>query len=183
MARQASFTEYEAVLLLDAFLKTLSGAVSRNEAVQDCSAALRRMAVNNGIKIDETYRNTNGISFQMASMESAYRGRTLLKPATRLFTGTVEMFVSDRKRYEKILKEVKRMAEDKSNKEERFMKWLSKQVSPAQLSELYMVFLEVEQYAKKTKIIDQSLYENIDLALIKRIRGGIDAEQNIQVYA
>ena len=46
MARQAPFTEYEAVLLLDAYLRTVSGDASRRDAVKDCSDALRRMAIN-----------------------------------------------------------------------------------------------------------------------------------------
>ena len=49
MARQAPFTEYEAVLLLDAYLRTVSGDASRRDTVKDCSDALRRMAINNGI--------------------------------------------------------------------------------------------------------------------------------------
>lgn len=138
MARQAPFTQHEAVLLLDAFLQTVSGDASRRDAVSNCSAALRQMAKTNGIEIDDTYRNVNGITFQMASMESAYRGKTIMKPATRLFTETVEMYKGDRKEYDRILKEAKLMAESKKNNEAEFMAWLSTKVSPAQLSELYM---------------------------------------------
>lgn len=50
------------------------------------------MAASQGIAIDEIYRNTAGITFQMASMESAYRGYTILKPATKLFEHTVDMY-------------------------------------------------------------------------------------------
>ncbi|MBQ6501400.1 MAG: hypothetical protein IJI87_08500 [Mogibacterium sp.] len=91
MARQAPFTEYEAVLLLDAYLRTVSGDTSRRDAVKNCSDDLRRMAINKGIEIEDAYRNTGGISFQMASMESAYRGMTITKPATKLFAETVSM--------------------------------------------------------------------------------------------
>ena len=61
MARQAPFTEYEAVLLLDAYLRTVSGDALRRDAVKECSEALRRMAINMGIEIEDTYRNTGGI--------------------------------------------------------------------------------------------------------------------------
>lgn len=100
MARQAPFTEYEAVLLLEAYLRTMSGDTLQRDAVKDCSEALRRMATNQGMEIDDTYRNTGGISFQMASMESAYRGKTITKPATKLFAETVSMYRNDRKKYE-----------------------------------------------------------------------------------
>ena len=92
MARQVAFTKHEAALLLDAYLKVLSGELSRMDSVKECSRMLRLMAVNSGIEIDDIYRNVNGISFQMASMESAYHGRTIMKPATRLFTEMVNLY-------------------------------------------------------------------------------------------
>lgn len=174
MARQAPFTEYEAVLLLDAYLRTVSGDASRRDAVKDCSDALRRIAINKGMEIEDAYRNTGGISFQMASMESAYRGETITKPATKLFTETVSMYRNDRKKYEGLLKEAKLMADDKHNGEAAFISWLSKKVSPAQLSELYMVFREIEQQAKKAKIVKKSLYENTDIAVFKKICSNIE---------
>ena len=174
MARQAPFTEYEAVLLLDAYLRTVSGDASRRDAVKDCSDALRRMAINKGMVIEDAYRNTGGIAFQMASMESAYRGKTITKPATKLFTEMVSMYRNDRKKYEGLLKEAKLMADGKHNGEAAFMSWLSKKVSPAQLSELYMVFQDIEQQAKKAKIVKKSLYENTDVAVFKKIRSNIE---------
>lgn len=174
MARQAPFTEHEAVLLLDAYLQTVSGDASRKDAVKDCSDALRRMAINQGIEIEDVYRNTNGISFQMASMESAYRGHTITKPATKLFTKTVAMYRNDRKKYEELLKEAMSMADDKYNGEATFMSWLAKKVSPAQLSELYMAFQEIEQQAIKAKIVQRSLYETIDVNVFRRVRSNIE---------
>lgn len=66
------------------------------------------------------------------------------------------------------------MADDKHNGEAAFMSWFSKKVSPAQLSELYMVFQEIEQQAKKAKVVKNSLYENTDLAVFKKIRSNIE---------
>lgn len=174
MARQALFTEYEAVLLLDSYLRTLYDDTLRRDAVKDCSEALRRMAINKGIEIDDAYRNTGGISFQMASMESAYRGKKIEKPATKLFTETVSMYRNDRKKYEGLLKEAMLMADGKHNSEAAFMSWLSRKVSPAQLSELYMAFQEIEQQAKKAKIVERSLYDNVDVVVFKKIRSNIE---------
>ena len=174
MARQAPFTEYEAVLLLDAYLRTVSGDAVRRDAVKDCSDSLRRMAINRGMEIEDAYRNTGGISFQMASMESAYRGKTITKPATKLFAETVYLYRNDRKKYEELLKEAKLMADGKHNGEAAFMSWLSKKISPAQLSELYLVLQEIEQQAKKAKIVRKSLYENTEVAVFKKIRSNIE---------
>lgn len=174
MVRQAPFTEHEAVLLLDAFLCFELGESSRKDAVIKCSKELRQMAKNSGMAIDDTYRNVNGITFQMASMESAYRGKTIMKPATKLFTQTVEKHKNDRKNYERILREAKSMLERKKNNEAEFMAWLSKKVSAAQLSELYMAFQVIEQQAKIARIIENSLYEKIDVAVFKRVRSNIE---------
>ena len=75
---------------------------------------LRAMAINLGIEIDDTYRNVNGISFQMSSMESAYQGCTGLKPASRLFTETVLLFQSDNSAYQELLKEAIGMTDTKA---------------------------------------------------------------------
>ena len=174
MPNRVPFTEYEAVLLLDAFLQFKSGKVLRKDAIGNCSAKLRRLAIANGMEIDDTYRNTNGISFQMASMESAYRGKTITKPATRLFDETVSMYRNNRKKYEELLKEAMLMADGRYNGEEAFMSWLSKRVSPVQLSELYMALREIEQQAKKAKIVKMSLYEDVDVVIFKKIRSNIE---------
>lgn len=113
MPRQVPFTEYEAALLLDAYLKTLSGEKGRMESVRDCSMQLRQMALNAGSEIDDICRNVNGISFQMASMESAYQGHTIMKPATQLFTEIVLLYRNDVARYQQLLKEAKGMASAK----------------------------------------------------------------------
>lgn len=113
MPRQVPFTEYEAALLLDAYLKTLSEEKGRMESVRDCSMQLRQMALNAGSEIDDICRNVNGISFQMASMESAYQGHTIMKPATRLFTEIVLLYRNDVARYQQLLKEAKGMASAK----------------------------------------------------------------------
>lgn len=81
---------------------------------------------------------------------------------------------NDRKKYEGVLKEAKLMADGKHNGEAAFMSWLSKKVSPAQLSELYSLFQEIEQQAKKSKIVKKSLYENSDVAVFKKIRSNIE---------
>lgn len=177
MPRQVPFTEYEAALLLDAYLKTLSGEKERMESVRDCSLQLRQMALNAGSEIDDIYRNVNGISFQMASMESAYQGHTIMKPATRLFTEIVFLYRNDAARYRQLLKEAKGMASAKIDNEAVFMAWLAQNASGVQLSELYLAFKEIEQQAKKVKIIRTSLYESLDPSTIKKVKAGVESSK------
>lgn len=178
MARQIPFTEHEEVaLLLNAYLKTLSGAKGRMESVRECSTRLCQMVLNAGMEIDDIYRNVNGISFQMASMESAYQGHTIMKPATRLFTEMVFLYRNDAAHYKQLLKEAKGMASTKLNNEAVFMAWLAQNVSGAQLSELYLAFQEIEQQAKKVKTVRTSLYESFDPSSVKKIRTSIESSK------
>lgn len=55
-----------------------------------------------------------------------------------------------------------------------FFSWLSSNVSPALLSELYLAFREIEQQAKKSKLIRGSLYEDLTVSAVKKIRADIE---------
>lgn len=115
MSNRVPFTEYEAALLLNAYLRVLAGNISRKQAVTECSKALRQMAVNNGDEISDSFRNEGGISLQMASMESAYQGKTITKAATKLFSAIVSMYRDNRKKYEELLGKALILAGDKSD--------------------------------------------------------------------
>ena len=69
------------------------------------------------------------------------------------------------------------MAETKQNNQAVFMSWLSDNASAAQLSELYLALHEIEQQAKKVKLVRNSLYENIDPATTKKIRANIEGSK------
>lgn len=136
MLRQKQWSIHEAVILLDELLHYKDNQKPRMDAIHSVSKQLRRMAENRGQMIDDTYRNTNGISFQMASMESALAGHTIMKPATRLFTEVVEIYRNDPAGFKKLLEEAKVMISgNQVTNEVEFMTWLASKVSPAQLNE------------------------------------------------
>lgn len=66
------------------------------------------------------------------------------------------------------------MADSTERDENAFMLWLSEIVSPAQLSELYLAFSEIEQQAKKSRLIKRSLYEDLTVSAVKKIRVDIE---------
>lgn len=171
--RNVAFTRHEAVLLLDTYLKVLNGELTRVDSVKECSRTLRLMAINSGIEIDDTYRNVDGISLQMASMESAYQGRTIMKSASRLFTETANLFNNNNKEYQKLLEEAKDLAEARQDNESAFLSWLSKKVSAAQLSELYMALTEINEHVKKEKLV-ASLYDHLEPSTVKRVKSSIE---------
>ena len=59
--KQKPWDRYEAALLLSYCLKIEAGDIPRKEAVDIVSNTLRKRAEVQGVEIDETFRNTNGI--------------------------------------------------------------------------------------------------------------------------
>ena len=113
--RQPKWNIYEAVILLDGYIEIFQDNKPRSKIIKCISADLRQMAINRGMTIDGTYRDKNGISYQMQSMDSAYKGETVYIPATRLFVETVELYRTDTRRYFDILKEAKNLIVAKQN--------------------------------------------------------------------
>ena len=116
MARRLpAWDEYEAVLLLDGLLAIIQHEIPRNIVIEHVSKDLRNMAKHRGWEIDEKFRNIAGITFQLKSMESAYMGYTMQKPATKLFAKVVDMYKSNYAQYNNLLKKAIMMsAEDES---------------------------------------------------------------------
>lgn len=109
VVRQPSWNKYEAAILLEGLLDSMKGKLTRLEAIKVVSHDLRAMALHRGMEIDEAYRNTNGILFQMKSMESAYLGRTVFKPATKLFEDVAGLYHESYDEYKKLLREARAM--------------------------------------------------------------------------
>lgn len=145
MPVQPKWNIYEAALLLQAYIQILQGKETAREAICRVSDQLRLMAINNGIEIDEIFRNVNGITFQMKSMESAYKGYTVVMPASKLFLEVVSIYKNEKYRYREILKEAQRMLEANDNiQENEFFSWLSKRVTVTQISDIGKVFSEID---------------------------------------
>lgn len=174
MAIQQPWTIYEAAILLEGYLQFSSGKVTRKQAISDVSDKLRQMALNRGEVIDDIYRNINGITFQMASLESAYRGYTVLKPPTRLFMEIVSIHHADPERYKKILGEAMAMCKGQKNINiEQYANWLSSRVKSDFLVDIYLAYELIERYARKYKLLDTALLETTDLSIIQKIQNAI----------
>ncbi|MCI6581572.1 MAG: hypothetical protein MSH15_06305 [Oscillospiraceae bacterium] len=106
--RQPLWSIYEAVILLDGYLESLKKEQPRLRIIKRISRDLRQMAINQGMKIDEVYRNKNGISYQLQSMESAYQGHKVYVRATNLFVDTVSVYNNDRNKYNELLETAKK---------------------------------------------------------------------------
>lgn len=182
MANQKPWTIYEAAILLNGFLHFCEGAVSRKQAISEVSNLLRQIAINNGETIDEVYRNYNGITFQMASLESAYRGYTVMKPPTRLFTEIVSIYKTDQVKYHQILEDAMAMCSKREvNNAERYATWLSSKVTADSLSEFYLLYDDIESYMRKSKILSAPLLETTDLATVQKVQRTIEQSKLFRI--
>lgn len=165
---------HEAVILLEGLLDVQLNNSPRTEVINHVSHDLRTMAINQGNNIDDVFRNRSGITFQMKSMESAYLGYTVMKPASKLFAETVALYRNSPSEYERIRKEARAMID--GNNEKKFMDYLASQVSPSQFVELSSYYPEIEAFCLKLNVLKKPLFETTEFENIKRVQKAIEQE-------
>ena len=103
---------YETALLLDMYFRIERGEITRSRAISELSERLRALGVKRGIKIDDIYRNENGISTHLSHMVYALTdGKAGLWNAAQIHYQVFQMYREDREHYERILEEAKAMIE------------------------------------------------------------------------
>ena len=133
--------------------------------------------MNRGIEIDNVYRNENGISYQIQSMDSAYKGKKVYVPATRLFKETVELYRTDAERYFEILEEAKSMVAAKQNNKDAFLAWAAPTLSAHRYKWIEKNILKMERLAVASELISDSIFDVTDVATLQTIYKR--AEKNI----
>ncbi len=177
MQRQKTWDIYEAAILLDALCDVYDGKISRKDAIISVSQTLRNRAILSGLEIDDVYRNVAGITFQMHSMESAYVGYTVVKPASKLFLSVVKMMRENKAEFEKVLREALRMTSEDKSIEEKFMLWLSPQVTDAQLEELKVAYSQIDEFCLNRRILKEHLFNTTDLIILADVERNIDGNK------
>ena len=167
--KQPKWDIYEAAILLDGYLETQQKCQPRIQIIKHVSEQLRNMAINRGKVIDEVYRNENGISYQMQSMDSAYKGENVYVPATRLFKEVVELYRTDTERYFDILEEAKRMVAAKQNNKEAFLVWAASVLPTQRCKWIEKNILKMEHFAVVFKLISGSIFDITDTAMLTTI--------------
>ncbi len=177
--RQPQWNLFEAAILLDAFHEVQKKERSKSEIIKNVSAALRQLAINQGQIIDDIYRNENGISYQLRSIESACKGKTVVVPATKLFSEVVTIYDNDRERFSSILEEARKMIYLHSNKES-FLAWSSYVIPKKQRKWVEDNLLLIEQYALEKKLIFEPLFMVSSISTLKRVEEAIADDKLFQ---
>ena len=66
--RQKLWDKHEAVILLEGYFDMTKKSLPLNDVIARVSDELRNMAIHQGYKIDDIFRNKNGIAFQLKSI-------------------------------------------------------------------------------------------------------------------
>lgn len=179
--RQPKWNIHEAVILLDAYLKSLQGECPKRKIIKRVSTELRQMAVNRGTFVDNSYRNENGISYQMQSMESAYKGFRIYTPASKLFVETVTVYREDHELYDKLLDEARTMIVAQHGSKEEFLTWVAVNLPEKRFKWAEENLLKVEQFANAAKLIYGSIFDVIDTSTLNKILNYIEKSKIFQI--
>lgn len=179
--RQPRWTIYEAAILLDGYLKLNEKNLPKMRIVKRISDELRQMAVNSGMAIDEVFRNENGISYQIQSMDSAYAGHKIYVPATNLFSEIVEIYRNNPKRYETILREAKRMIVCSHSNRDSFLVWSDSDDSSKGNKWIENNLLVVESFGIKNGIISESIFNISDVEILDLLFRSISRSKPFQI--
>lgn len=165
--KQKPWDRYEAALLLSYCLKIEAGDIPRKEAVDIVSNTLRKRAEVQGVEIDETFRNTNGISMQMSAIRNCYLGKDHGLAGSKLFHEMVDLYKSNHDALEQILQG----ESDKVNRSiwQGFLLWL-KEAVPDKEKEIVTSLAAVSMLALKSNRTHMPISEISDVAEIKRLQ-------------
>ncbi|KEZ86427.1 hypothetical protein [Lacrimispora celerecrescens] len=180
MAIKILWDEQEAAILIDACDHYNKGDVTKQEAVTSVSKILRQRAVNKGMNIDDVFRNENGIAMQFMAMNQLISDEKCgLRGASKLFINMAELFKEDKQSFNKILKEAKLLTVEKFAKVQ-FYKWITDKVSATQLSEIYTVCDEIEQYCLNKNMLKAKLFETTNINTVNRVLRNIASDKNFR---
>lgn len=109
MIRQPAWDQYETALLIEAYINITKNPQTKKKVVQTLSCTLREHALNQGLIIDQIYRNENGINLRLSEIHYLFStDKKGITKTSRLFKNMVDLYIEDRAEFKTILAEAKR---------------------------------------------------------------------------
>lgn len=100
--------KYEAAILIDSYIRISTSGAVWDEEVKRVSALLRSRAVADGRKIDESFRNENGINLRLWEIKYQFTGEKGIRTTSALFQEMVLLYNTKPREFSKILREAKK---------------------------------------------------------------------------
>lgn len=183
MATRIPWNEHEQAILLQALINVLDGKIDRKQAVTKVSNTLRKLAENQGLTIDDRFRNENGISIQMSKLEYVFtQNKSGLKVETGWYFDIARTYKKEPGRYGQLLQEADQMLIPNGTDKPSFSEWL-KQNKVEQSSQILMSLYMVNVFLLKDRIIRSNIAKIQDREEIDSIIGQINANKVSSIHS
>ena len=170
MAIRIPWDKYETAILIDACIKVENNILSKEIAVSEVSADLRRLAISRGYEIDDIFRNENGISMQMTIMSALLQNKPSgLHNASKLFSDIRDIYISDRNAYTQILAEAKAMINGSEDSKTLFENYVQ-QKAGAKSDAIIFAVKRIEEFAIATKVLNSPIFNCLTAEIISVLR-------------
>lgn len=186
MAIRVVWNEYETALLIDTFWQIESNPSRKNELIASLSNDLRKMAVNEGLKIDDKFRNINGISMQLSPIAHGFFPERSLLTSSAMFDKMVALYINNRASFDSILQEAKKKVNgapvmvDVKARVQSFKEWLDENKIKKFSYEMMMEALkEADSYLIDHKMSKESIFEIFDAS---RVYGLLNKLTSMRFY-
>lgn len=179
MAHQKAWTKHEVALLVETYIKISQEGCNLEEQLERLSELLRKMAIAEGIEIDDVYRNLNGMHWQYGLMKAAFEKEEFnSRGPSQLFIQMANLYKTDKAEFDKILKEAYQkvysteapMTEITDNRQ-KFEEWLkehpTKKITPAACVEC---LCRVSEYAVSRNFSKCDFWVITDYKVFNRVR-------------
>ena len=170
MAVRIPWDKYETAILIDACIKVQNNILSKEIAVSEVSADLRRLAISRGYEIDDVFRNENGISMQMTIMSALLQNKPSgLHNASKLFSEIRDIYINDNDAYIQILTEAKAMINGKEDDKTLLIKYIKEKASK-KADDIVFAIDKISEFAIATKVLNVSIYNNLTPEALNLLR-------------
>lgn len=172
---QKNWDKYEVALLIEAYQNIKQGRADKNSALIALSQNLRKMAQNENLEIDDTFRNMNGMQWQLGFIERAFIGDDYdSRTPSKIFMEMAEIYNQNQKEFHDILDEAHRKINGDTNmgddeRKKLFVKWLGEIINYSPMLVVNNINY-VSAYACKRSIAKKSFWGFSDYKEFNTVR-------------
>ena len=114
MVSQPKWDIYENALIIETYL-SCKDLPHKDQVpyLETLSKNLRQIAKNKGLKIDDTYRNLNGMNMQFQSIKYLFTGKGAFNSPSKMFVKAYKLYMTNRASFYLILSDAHLMIENK----------------------------------------------------------------------
>lgn len=173
----------EAAILLQALISVLNNKERRKRAIAEVSQTLRKLAIKQGVSVDDKFRNENGIALQMSKLEYAFTdGKLGLRVQTGWYFDIVRLYREERGKYYDLLREVKAMSVPDTKEQKSFDVWLAENGS-SNAASIKATINILSVLLLKNKAIRDNVLQITDVAVIDSLINRIKANKGIHIHS